>query len=170
MSDMQEGERSKIQSTPMITTTTKQHLESSIELLRSKGINHCGINGYFCIMDFILQHGREWKPGTVCWAKGRRDCFRHASKAALRNRDYTYVEGYASLTVPVHHAWLVDRNGTVIETTWPRPGSSYYGIPFRADWLRKMRRESDYASVIEQWDIDFKTMRAPKAQWLRTRL
>jgi len=148
-------------------TTIKQHLESRIEFLRSKGINHCGINGYFCIMDFILQHGREWNPGTVCWAKGRRDCFRHASKAALRNRDYTYVEGFAALLIPVHHAWLVDKNGNVIETTWPMMGSGYYGIPFRADWVRTQQRESDCLSIIDQWTYDWKTMRTPKGQWLR---
>lgn len=147
--------------------TVKQWLEEHIELLRSKGINHCGINGYFCLMDFILQRGREWKPGKVCWAKGKMNCFRHASKAALRNRDYTYVEGYAALIIPVHHAWIVDKNGFVIETTWPRTGVSYYGIPFRTDWIRKQQRESDYPSIIDQWTTDWKTMRTPKEQWLR---
>jgi len=151
-------------------TTIKQFLETHIERLRAQGVNHCGINGYFCLMDFILQHGREWNPGTVCWSKGKMNCFRHASKAALRNRDYTYVEGYASLLIPVHHAWLVDGTGAVIETTWPHMGSAYYGIPFRADWVRKQQRESDHLSIIDQWTTDWKTMRTPKEQWLRSKL
>jgi hypothetical protein len=150
--------------------TIKQFLETHIERLRSHGVNHCGINGYFCIMDFILQHGRVWNPGTICWGKGKMNCFRHASKAALRNRDYTYVEGYASLLIPVHHAWLLDRNGAVIETTWPHMGSAYYGIPFRADWVRMQQRESDHLSIIDQWTTDWKTMRTPKEQWLRSKL
>ncbi len=148
-------------------TSSKEYLQWSVRALREKGIDHCGINGYFCLMDFILQNGREYKPGTECWGKGRRECFNHAAKAALRNRDYTYVEGYACMVLPVHHAWLLDKDGNVIEPTWCQMGKSYYGIPFRTDWVRAQRKASSYRSIIDQVDTDFRTMRTPRGKWIR---
>lgn len=148
-------------------TTVKDFLEHSVAALRRNGIGHSGINGYFCVMDFVLQNGKEWQPGTVCWAKNALACYRHAAKAALRNRAYTYVEGYASHNVvPVPHAWLVDPDGLVIETTWRKMGGSYFGIPFRTDYLRQQINATRRYSLIDQWQDDWPTIRTPKEKWL----
>ena len=42
------------------------------------------------------------------------------------------MEGYAwaAPTLPVEHAWLVDADNHVIETTWPYPGGAYFGVAF----------------------------------------
>lgn len=148
-------------------TTVKEYLATNVERLKQQGIQHSGINGYFCLMDFIFQEGREWKPGTVCLAKGRSACYVHAGKAAMRNREYTYVEGYASLYFPIPHAWIVDKDGLVIETTWSTMGTSYYGIPFRTDYIRQQFKKNGHYCMIDQWQDDWTTIRTPREKWLR---
>lgn len=148
-------------------TTVEEYLRSSVEHLKQKGIPHSGVNGYFCLMDFILQEGRKWKPGNVCWSKGRSACYVHAGKAAMRNRNYTYVEGFAALYFPVPHAWIVGPDGLVIETTWSTMGTSYYGIPFRTDYIRQQFKANGHYAMIDQWEQDWHTVRTPREEWLR---
>jgi hypothetical protein len=40
--------------------------------------------------------------------------------------------GYARARIGavVEHAWAVDEHGAVIETTWAKPGSEYFGVAF----------------------------------------
>ncbi len=81
------------------------------------------------------------------------ECFRNALKLLMRSRKAGaiahYAEGLAtSETVgylPIHHGWLVDENGKVIDNTWSDPQrSSYFGIVFRDDFIfsrhRRLRR------------------------------
>lgn len=150
-------------------TTVKEFLEFGVAGLKKKGIPPSGLNGYYCPMDFVLRNGRYWAPGNVCWAKGASACYVHAGKAALRNRDYTYVEGYAINLIQVAHAWLVDNDGLVIETTWSEMGKAYYGIPFRTDYIRQQIKKTGCYSMIDQWrGADaWHTIRAPREEWLR---
>ena len=149
-------------------STTRDFLETCVEGLKRCHVQHSGINGYFCLMDFVLQHGRYWMPGSVCWAKGASACYVHAAKAAIRNREYTYVEGYAvGAFIPVQHAWLVDKHGLVIETTWSQVGSGYFGVPFRTDYIRKQVKATGVYSMIDQAESDWTTLRTAKEIWLR---
>jgi hypothetical protein len=59
-----------------------------------------------------------------------RQCFRNSVRLALRRpRFYTYVEGYAinkwAAGRPVAHAWCVDPEGFVVDTTWDE-GADYF--------------------------------------------
>ncbi len=149
-------------------TTTKDFLEHCVEGLKQNGVQHSGINGYFCLMDFVLQHGRYWMPGSTFWSKGGGMCYVHAGKAAMRNRDYTFVEGYAvGSFIPVQHAWIVDKHGLVIETTWDHMGSGYFGVPFRTDYLRQQVKATGRYSMIDQYENDWTTIRTAKELWLR---
>ena len=49
----------------------------------------------------------------------RKACYGNAAQLALDKPDkYTYVEGYVLAgIIPVHHAWVVDRRGRVIDLT-----------------------------------------------------
>ena len=60
---------------------------------------------------------------------------------ALENKSFTYVEGYASMELveglPFAHAWVVSRDGVVIDNTWRTPGTAYLGVAFSTSYLRK---------------------------------
>lgn len=83
----------------------------------------------------VLKHGKGYKSqplpegiqqGTV------KECFENATKLAAEYPNYTYVEGFAFpdfINLPIHHAWVVDEAGNVIDNTWKKPGSAYFGIP-----------------------------------------
>lgn len=82
-------------------------------------------------------------------------CFRNATQAALDHPDeLTYVEGFAFANrgwFPMEHAWVIDKNGNVIDKTWPE-GFDYYGIPFPADQLRQIILNSEcYGILCNAW-------------------
>ena len=106
--------------------------------------------------DFILKHGRgfEWRALPPGIRMGMAlQCFRNSVRAALgRPRFYTYVEGYAINTWvarhPVAHAWCIDPEGFVVDTTWDE-GMDYFGVPFRMEYVRRIAnaRKKDYCLI-----------------------
>lgn len=58
-------------------------------------------------------------------------CFYNASHFAAHNLGWYYVEGVALFEgVKAHHAWVASSDdGSALEVTWDRPGSSYFGVP-----------------------------------------
>jgi hypothetical protein len=88
-----------------------------------------------------------------------RQCFRNAVRLALRRpRLYTYVEGYAiDMWVgryPVAHAWCIDPEGLVVDTTWEE-GAGYFGVPFRVEYLRRMSGARRDYSLIDNEEMGF---------------
>jgi hypothetical protein len=84
--------------------------------------------------DLVAREGREYVAGEVpgflrslpAWEPHR--CFELSARAARDHPQLTYVEGFAG-DMTVHHAWLIDRHGRVIDMTWPLgPGAEYIGI------------------------------------------
>src|SRR5215216_5814498 len=64
-------------------------------------------------------------------------CYRNVCMVVIDKRyrnDFTYAEGIAvsDLGFPVHHAWVVDRDGNAVDPTWPEPGRRYWGTTFDA--------------------------------------
>ena len=113
-----------------------------------------------CFSNALLSvmHG-EW--GDAEWAEG-----------------LTYVEGWAHPTgmIPIHHAWLVDSEGNVYDSTWDHIEEAVYlGVPFSADAVKDEaeRRGTDamfdhhfpYETPIpEAWLVDIPGM--PASQWM----
>ena len=136
-------------STIMVPGATRGYLESWA------GVPEDGAP-YASEADFILKHGRafEWcaLPQGVRMGVPRQ-CFRNAARLALRKQgSFTYVEGYAVNTwvadYPVAHAWCVEGEHFVVDTTWDE-GADYFGVPFRAEYVRRMAgaRRRDYPLV-----------------------
>jgi hypothetical protein len=107
--------------------------------------------------DFILTHGRPWatapKPAAIRWGP-RKACFGNAYRLAVRHPEFVYVEGYAIAHIAVHHAWVVDRAGVVIDNTW-RPDRvlsprdfAYYGVPFKTDYVVDMAARQQCFGVL----------------------
>ena len=79
-----------------------------------------------------ILHDDDWAP-AACWY--------NAARLVLKSKEepLTYVEN-------VKHAWVVDANGHVIETTWGKidveqfteRGWTYFGVPYCTDWLRSV--------------------------------
>lgn len=99
----------------------------------------------------LTKHGRGWasklKPADVPWGL-KKMCFMNALTLTLSNPGFTYVEGYASHYVPIHHAWVLDQDGNVIDNTWRELGSEYFGIPFERDYVAEAACTSGLYSVL----------------------
>jgi len=102
--------------------------------------------------EFLLVHGQAFVPPAVPRPKGIRkgtdkQCFANANHVAA-NHLWTYVEGYGTSYIPCHHAWVVDDDGNVIETTWRAPGVSYLGVPFPQDIVELSMLVTGYYGVM----------------------
>jgi hypothetical protein len=97
---------------------------------------------YVNVEDIVLRHGRpydgralpeSYEPGE------KKQCFSNALDTMVSNPDdLTYVEGFAISDdgiIAVHHAWCVDVDGNVVDTTWPEPGGTYFGVPLNRDYV-----------------------------------
>ena len=112
--------------------------------------------------DFILKHGRafEWRvvpPGVRMGTA--RQCFHNSVRLALgKRRFYTYVEGYAINTWvarhPVAHAWCVDPEDFVVDTTWDE-GMDYFGVPFRMEYVRRIADARKDYGLIDNEEMGF---------------
>lgn len=91
---------------------------------------------YAGISDFLIQHGQWFNPQPLPATIKRRTikfCFHNSTQVARRHRQLRYAEGYAvpsNVPVPIHHAWNIDLDGNVIDTTWDKPGLAYFGVAF----------------------------------------
>jgi hypothetical protein len=87
---------------------------------------------YLCMEDFLIREGRWYKPQPLpeVYHFGKiKQCFNNSYALACEmTPDVRYVEGIAASIIPVHHAWLTDRQGNVIDVTLREPASAYIGI------------------------------------------
>jgi hypothetical protein len=87
---------------------------------------------YLNVYDFVLREGRFFEPRPRPEQVTLRhigECFRNAFLTMMRT-GLQYAEGYAVVgsKIPVLHAWNVDAEGYVIDSTWEPVGSIYFGI------------------------------------------
>lgn len=76
-------------------------------------------------------------------------CFANAARLAQNCPDLTYVEGFGSSLFPIHHAWCIDEDGAVIDTTWEDlEARRYLGIPIPTDTLWSILEETGLFGVL----------------------
>jgi|GEM_PF-1897392 len=144
-------------------STVQRYLEQVVQLV---GPDKVSIEG------FVLQHGREFReitepPPDV--KRGRlNDSFGNAARLAFRYPTrFVYCEGYAQKIQPQLHAWVVDEAGSIIETTWPQPGTSYFGIPFQQSFLaRQTALTGSFGLLNQPRHPDLLREKIPVALWL----
>jgi hypothetical protein len=117
----------------------------------------------------ISRYGQAFSPRTspTPWLRmgEARDCFNNATRYAAVRDDVVYAEGYAlepGLPVPVHHAWLIDADGHVIDPTWKETADHvYFGIPFKQKFLRELlERNGGQAGIL----VNLHLLRASRRQ------
>lgn len=118
----------------------------------------------------LLEKGRFWTPQRrPRWARRRMMKLCYANTISLIagawRRPLRYVEGIAyprDGVLPVFHAWAVDSEDRVIDTTWPDSEQAlYFGMPFdfRAVWAFYKGHPDGVGMIEGQYVIDFPLLR-----------
>ncbi len=129
-----------------LSVDTKNEAE---EELKSYLISVDKISGGNSVESYVLRHGRFCnptpKPKEIKYGDVK-ECYSNATHLVWENPDkYTYFEGYAFpdfANIPIHHAWVVDRNNNVIDNTWKSVGAAYFGVPVKLEDLNNVLFES----------------------------
>jgi hypothetical protein len=118
---------------------------------------HNGNGAVGSFAEFILRNGRafEGRPLPKRYAMGLpRMCYFNSYQVVKRNKNLRYCEGYVALEdcswLPLQHAWAIDDQDRVVDTTLQeiysgdsRAGRAhYFGIVFERCHLDKSRKGS----------------------------
>lgn len=95
----------------------------------------------------VMQYGRLFTPGTVVrgmcplLAYARTNAYEHAAASGL-----LYAEGVACHDFPHEMmGWCVDgTSGVVVEPTLPQPGTAYFGVVLRPEYMRRAFEAARY--------------------------
>ena len=133
----------------------KEYLEKHTAWLKEYGAPGTKDFKYRCIEDFVLQNGREFIPAELPsgYELGeKKECFTNAIHLAVQ-KDLVYVEGYCFQIIPFHHAWCVDRDGTLIEPTLEKPlDYEYFGVGFNSAWAMGHMMKRGYYGLLDDWE------------------
>jgi hypothetical protein len=112
------------------------------------------IDPYPSIERFILNYGQQW-PGRPLPANYNKRkpgyCYMNSYRLMISS-ELRYVEGYAQreeLSIPVLHAWCLDEDDAVVDTTWARPETcQYFGVVMPRDWyIDQVMNATHYGSL-----------------------
>lgn len=117
------------------------------------------------IESYVLKNGQFYnpvsKPKNIKFGKVR-ECFSNAAHLVWDNPDeYTYVEGYAFpdfMNIPIHHAWVVDKDNNVIDNTWRTIGRAYFGVPIKSEDLNRVLLDSGTFGVLDYSKKSFRNL------------
>lgn len=109
--------------------------------------------------DFLLQNGKyyEYKPKPREIHYGEKQlCYMNAYR--LASIGYTYVEGYAmsdNLPMPIQHAWVLDKDGKVIDNTWRKKwldNPKYFGVAMPIRFVESIMLRTEVFGVFYPYD------------------
>jgi len=145
-----------------------EHMNMVVEVKRQCGAGESLT--YLGLDDLIRREGRPFQPRPLPSCYSRRtpnQCFKNAYDMLLEDQNLRYVEGIATSGVlPVHHAWNIDENDEVVETTWQwredyRP-QAYYGIVIPDDLVMTVVDATGYYGLtIDDWKNGWPAYRQP---------
>ena len=126
---------------------------------------------YACVPDFLEREGRDYEaspqmpPGEKRCRKSQ--CYMNAYRLAEAHPELDYVEGVAisGNLIPMDHAWCADREGRVVDPTWP-DGHHYVGVPLRMGFVRRTVFAKKTYGVVDNWQQHWPLLRGlPKSEW-----
>jgi len=117
------------------------------------------MNHGLSIHKLVIDHGLDFEPRLRPPGYRKmtdKECFSNSARLVLSDESLTYVEGFALLEfapIAVHHAWILDADGKMIDPTWHSAGSAYRGIPFKTEYLELVMQESGMYGILDnyQW-------------------
>lgn len=117
---------------------------------------------YRNVEDFVLQRGRPMGARSPLSDEFPRDppkqCFGNAYQRMMTGK-LVYCEGFATGGIlPVQHAWLIDLNCNVIDTTW-RTGTEYYGVEFTTEYVVRTVLTRGSYGVIDYFEARWPLLR-----------
>jgi hypothetical protein len=122
---------------------------------------------YRSVEDFVLRHGQSYKAQSlpVAYPIGfPKACYENSAKLASYH-DLAYVEGFALTkggVQPTHHAWCIDGDNRVIDTTWRESGEEYFGVVLPlAVVLPVMFADKRGKGVLDDWPSQWPMLRKP---------
>lgn len=103
--------------------------------------------------DLIVRYGRLFTPGADAGGGASPKRPLHAGRNAYRwamDSGQLYAEGYACYPggIPAHSAWCLDGE-TVVDPGSSEPGTAYFGVPFRSDYMRRNYEAHRFADGTE---------------------
>lgn len=97
--------------------------------------------------DLYLRLGRPFAQ-TAASARVRQgklgQCYRNAALLCMSRPELAYCEGYAQPEglIAVHHAWCIDEQGNVSDSTWgAEEGNEYFGVALDMTFVLSVIRE-----------------------------
>ena len=89
-----------------------------------------------------------------------------------RGDELIYCEGWAVPDTqtftgfPVLHAWVLNADGLVLETTWERPGLAYIGIPVNRYWHFPLAAKYRSPHLCEEINLEIPETTNPCPPWV----
>ena len=137
------------------------HLVRDRELARGRIRNPAQLH-YCGLADFVLREGQFFEPRPLPVGIEHleiRHCYQNSFQMALQEQ-FLYVEGYAvgsDVDLPVLHAWNLDRDGFVVDTTWNPHGRLYFGVILPLTAIPRERGRQ--YPIIDDWERGYPILR-----------
>lgn len=122
------------------------------------------------VYEFVLRNGIDMSPVVLAKRLGpMKLCYATATRTVANHHgdNLVYCEGFAipNGLFPMEHAWIYDTDERrVIETTWTKPGTEYFGIAFKKAFLRKSVLNRKYFGLIGDWQNQWPILRMTQKQ------
>jgi hypothetical protein len=126
------------------------------EMIKLQAINLENVGLPKTVYSLVANNGIEFlsKPRPDWVQQGTpKECFSNAAHLAM-STGLIYVEGFIFRIIPIHHAWCVDEDGTVIDPTLADQHTMpYFGIPFDSDFLLNVLDVSGMYGIMDNHEF-----------------
>jgi len=107
---------------------------------------------YWCMEDFLLQHGKFYEPAEWTRAHGAPKCCFANSLLHAVTSNLRYVEGLGMSDIGfiTHHAWNTNGKSEALDSTWRPRGQAYFGVEFATGRAFEAVCKAE-ATVFDDW-------------------